>query len=160
MNHWYGRWWWDWGTCFMYSIESFWCSMNLAKFTWTETWMGALENLKTIITIFNVIIAAAILIFTTADPGKLISGIESESERHLDPNVLNRSKHVLVRDQMPPRAASVWRPETQCKIKCADFSNMDEELVSCPELHWQCCRQLEQLWCGLSENPKSGWWRS
>ena len=79
---------------------------------------------------------SAVLVFTTADPGKLISGIESESERHLHPDVLNRSQHVLVRDQVPPCAASVWGPERQCRLKCVDFSNMDEELVSCPELQW------------------------
>ena len=68
--------------------------------------MGDLDNLKSI-SIFILVITTAVLIFTTADPGKLISGIESESERHLHPDVLNRSQHVLVRDQVPPCAASV-----------------------------------------------------
>ena len=50
------------------------------------------------------------LFLITTNLGKLISSIEPKAQWHLDPNVFNCSQHILIRDQMTPCAASIWRP--------------------------------------------------
>ena len=95
------------------------------------------------------------LFLTTTNLGKLISSIEPKAQWHLDPNVFNCSQHILIRDQMTPCAASIWRPAR------VDINLILVKIFSPQKMHFTLGRKSytkQQRWWAQARVRENTWW--